>query len=65
MIFVNTVLVQCYSGVIGGFFSLVVSCYLVEYMFFLVWCMYPLDVAIDGGICLLIMSIVKLEHVAK
>ena len=36
-----------------------------ELRLFLVWCMWPLDVAIDGGRCLLISSIVKFGHVAK
>ena len=65
MILVNTVLVHCSIGFIGVSSSFVGSCFLVELMLFLIWCMWTLDVSIDGGICLLIRSIVKLVHVAK
>ena len=65
MILVNTVLVRCDSGVICGSSSFIGSCCLVEFMFFLVWCMWHLAVAIDGGICLLVTSIVKWVHVSK
>ena len=34
-------------------------------MFSLVWCTWPLDVAVDGGRCLLIIPVNKLGHVAK
>ena len=60
---VNTVLVSCDSGVIGGSSSLMGSCRLMELMFFLVWCICPLDVAIDGGRCLLIRLIVRFGHI--
>ena len=65
MILVKTVFVCCESGDIGGSSSFVGSCYLVDLMFFLVWCMWPLDVSIDGGRCLLFMLIVNLVLVAK
>ena len=65
MILVNIVLVHCASGFIGGYSSFIGSCRLADLMFFLVWYMFPLAVAIDGGRCLLIRSIVKLVHVAK
>ena len=41
------------------------SCGLSDLMFFLVWCMWPLDFAIDGGICLLMRLIAKLGHVVN
>ena len=63
MIYLNTLLLRCVSGFIGG--SSMGSCFLVELMFFLVWCMQPLAVAIDGVRCLLIRSIVILGHLAK
>ena len=65
MILVKTMLVSCSSGFIGGSSSFIVSCYLVYLTFFLVWCMWPLAVSIDGVRCFLIRSIVKLVHVAK
>ena len=65
MIFVNTLLVRCDSGVISGSFCIIGSCFLVELMFFIVWCLWSLYVAIDGGRCLLISSIVNFVHVAK
>ena len=65
MILVDTVLVRFDSGVISDSSSFISSCYSLDLIFFLVWCMWPLDVAIDGGIWLLIRSIVKLGCVAK
>ena len=65
MILVNTVLVHCASGVIGGSSSFIGSCCLLDFIFFLVWCMWILAVSIDGGRCLLIISIFKLGHEAK
>ena len=65
MILVNTLLVRCTSGFIGSSSGVFSSCVLVDLRFFHVWCMWPLDVAIDWGRCLLISSIVKYGHVAK
>ena len=65
MVLVNTVLVSCDSAVIGGSYSFFGSFYLVDFMFFLVWCMWHLTVSSVGGIYLLIRSIFKLVHVAK
>ena len=63
IILVKSVLVRCVSGFIVD--SYIGSCCLVDLMLLLVWCMWPLEVFIDGGICLLIRSIFKLGHVAK
>ena len=63
MIFVKTVLVRCVSGVIDGYSFIIGSCCLVDLIIFLVWRMWSLDVAIDGGSCLLTISVVKFYHV--
>ena len=63
MILVNTVLVRCTSSFIGCSSGVFGSCGLADLRLFLVLCMLPLAVAIDGGICLLISSLVKLGHV--
>ena len=65
MILLKTVLVCCASCAVGGSSCLMGSCGLSDLMFFLVWCMWPLDFAIDGGRFLLIRSIVKFFHVTK
>ena len=52
MIFVKSVVVLCVSGVIDSSSCLIGSCCLVELILFLVWLMWPLAVAIDGGRCL-------------
>ena len=65
MILAKPVLVRCKNSFMGsssGFFS---SCVLADLRLFLVWCMWPLDVAIDWGIFLLISLLVKLDHVAN
>ena len=54
VIFVKTVLVRCVSGAIDGSSCIIGSCCLLDLIIFLVWCMWPLDVSIDGVICLLI-----------
>ena len=63
IILVNNLLVHCAIGFISGSLSFIGACCLVDFMLFLVWCMWPLDVAIDGGRCSLIMLIVKLGYV--
>ena len=65
MILVNTMLVRCVSGFISGSFIFICSCCLVDLMLFLVWCIWTLVVAIDGGRCLLVRLIVELGHVKK
>ena len=65
MILMNTVLVRCTSGFIVISSIVFGSCGLVDLRFFLVWCMWHLAVAIDGGRCLLISLLVKLIHVVK
>ena len=65
MVLVNTVLVHFSSGVIDFSSCLVESCGLVGFRLFLVWCMWPLDVVIDGGMCLLIGLIVKFGHITN
>ena len=65
MILVNTVLVHCSSGVIGVSSSFIGYFCLVDLMFFLVWCMWPLDISIDVGRCLLIRLVVKVIHISK
>ena len=54
MIFVKTVLVRCVSGTIDGSSCIIGYCCFVDLIIFLVWRMWPLAVAIDGGRCLLI-----------
>ena len=63
MIFVKTVLIRCVSGVIDGSSCIIGSCCLVDLIIFLVWSMWPLAVAIDGGRSVLIGSVVKFYHV--
>ena len=63
MILVKNVLVHCVSGVIGGSSFLIYLYCLSNLMLLLFWCMWPLDVASDGGRFLLIRLIVKFGHV--
>ena len=65
MILVNTGLVRCTSGFIGGSYSVFDSCGLVDLMLFLGWCMWPLYVAIDWVKCLLISLLSKLGQLAN